>query len=45
MKEKFLETEQIRLIQEQLCGFLLDEIINPHGEFYAGLSSILVQKQ
>jgi hypothetical protein len=29
------------LIQEQLCGFILDEIISPGGEFYAGLSSIL----
>jgi hypothetical protein len=30
------------LIQEQLCGFLLDEIISPGGEFYASLSSVLV---
>jgi hypothetical protein len=29
------------LIQEQLCGFILDEIISSGGEFYAGLSSIL----
>jgi hypothetical protein len=29
------------LIQEQLCGFLLDDVMIPRGEFYAGLSSIL----
>ena len=31
MKEGFLENERIRLIQEQLCGFLLDEVISPGG--------------
>jgi hypothetical protein len=25
-----------------IMGFLLDEVINPGGEFYAGLSSILI---
>jgi hypothetical protein len=30
------------LIQEQLCRFLLDEVINPRREIYAGLSSIIV---
>jgi hypothetical protein len=40
--KKILETEQIWLIQEQSCGFLLDEIISPGGEFYASLSSVLV---
>jgi hypothetical protein len=41
IKEGFLKTEKILLIQEQLCGFLLDEITSPGGEFYDGLSSIL----
>jgi len=27
--------ERIRVIQEALCGFLLDEVINPKGEFYS----------
>ena len=30
------------MIQEQLCGFILDEVISPGGEHYAGLSSIIV---
>jgi hypothetical protein len=25
---------RIRAIQEVICGFLLDEVINPKGEFY-----------
>lgn len=35
MKEELIETERIRAIQEEMCGFLLDEVINPNGEFYA----------
>ena len=34
-EENFIETERIRVIQETLCGFLLDEVINPKGEFYS----------
>lgn len=32
MKEALLETEKIRAIQEELCGFLLNEVVNPVGE-------------
>ena len=35
MKENLIELERIRAIQEGLCGFLLDEVINPKGEFYS----------
>jgi len=35
MKEDLIEPERIRAIQEALCGFLLDEVINPKGEFYS----------
>ena len=35
MKENLIESERIRAIQEALCGFLLDEVINPKGEFYS----------
>ena len=35
MKENLIEPERIRAIQEALCGFLLDEVINPNGEFYS----------
>jgi len=33
MKEDLIELARIRAIQESLCGFLLDEVINPKGEF------------
>jgi len=33
MKEVLIELARIRTIQESLCGFLLDEVINPKGEF------------
>ena len=35
MKENLIELERIREIQEALCGFLLDEVINSKGEFYS----------
>jgi hypothetical protein len=35
MKEELIEPERIRAIQEEICGFLLDQVINPEGEFYA----------
>ena len=35
MKENLIKPERIREIQESLCGFLLDEVINPKGEFYS----------
>ena len=34
MKEDLIELEKIRAIQESICGFLLDEVINPNREFY-----------
>ena len=35
MAEKLIEVRRIKAIQESICGFLLDEVINPNGEFYA----------
>ena len=35
MKEELIEPERIRAIQESLCGFLVDEVINRKGEFYS----------
>ena len=35
MKENLIEPERIRAIQEALCGFLLDEVINPKGKFHS----------
>ena len=35
MKENLIGLERIRAIQEALCGFLLDEVINPKDEFHS----------
>jgi len=35
MAEALIQPERIKTIEESICGFLLDEIINPTGEFYA----------
>jgi hypothetical protein len=35
MKEDLIKSKRLRAIQELLCGFLLDEVINPAGKFYA----------
>ena len=35
MVEELIQPERIEAIQESICGFLLDEVINPNGEFYA----------
>ena len=34
MAEDLIQPERIKAIQESICGFILDEIINPTGEFY-----------
>ena len=35
MKEDLVKPARIRTIQESLCGFLLDEVINSKGEFHS----------
>ena len=35
MENDLTQPERIKAIQESICGFLLDEVINPTGEFYA----------
>jgi hypothetical protein len=35
LKQDLIEQERVRAIQESLCGFLLDEVTNPAGVFYA----------
>ena len=35
MKEDLIEPARIRAIQESLYVFLLDEVVNPKGEFYS----------
>ena len=34
MAEDLIQPERIKAIQGSICGFLLDEVINPNGEFY-----------
>ena len=34
MAEDLIQPQRIKAIQESICGFLLDEVINPTGEFY-----------
>jgi hypothetical protein len=34
MRSEILPKERILATQEQLCGFLLSEVVNPKGEFY-----------
>ena len=35
MAKALIELERIKAIQESICGFLVDEDLNPNGEFYA----------
>ena len=37
MKEELIRMVRVKAIQEALCGFLLDEVINPKGEFHGDL--------
>ena len=41
-RKDFSRWKKIQLIQEQLCGFILDEVINPAGEYYASASMLTV---
>ena len=40
-KEKVLRADQIEAIQEELSEFLMDEIIDPKGEYYYDTKEIL----
>ena len=35
MAEALIQQERIKAIQVIICGFILDEVINRNGEFYA----------
>ena len=37
MKEEVIEMAWVRAIQEAMCRFLLNEVINPKGEFHGDL--------
>nr|TKW01487.1 LOW QUALITY PROTEIN: hypothetical protein SEVIR_8G184400v2 [Setaria viridis] len=40
MRDKLITTEQLKAIWEQLCGFLLEEVVNPKEEFYYDGTSV-----
>jgi hypothetical protein len=42
--EELIEMARIRAIQEAICGFLLDEVINPKGEFYDDVRTSVAKK-
>ena len=44
MKEELIEMAQVRAIQEAICGFLLDEVINPKGEFHGDLHTSVAKE-
>ena len=44
MKEELIEMARVRAIQEAICGFLLDEVINPKGEFHGDLRTSVVKE-
>ena len=35
MAKDLIQPQRIKAIQESIYGFLIDEVINPNGEFYA----------
>ena len=44
MKEEVIEMAWVRVIQEAMCGFLLDEVINPNGEFHGDLRTSVAKE-
>ena len=41
MRDKLISEENIMAIQEQFSGFIVEQVIDPKGEFYYdGLSNI-----
>ena len=41
MRDKLIPEERIMAIQEQLSGFIVEQVLDPKGEFYYdGLSNI-----
>ena len=41
MRDKLIPEEKIMAIQEQLSGFIVEQVLDPKGEFYYdGLSNI-----
>ena len=43
-ERKLIEIARIRAIQEAICGFLLDEVINHKGEFHGDLRTSVAKE-
>ena len=41
MRDKLIPEERIMAIQEQLSGFIVEQVLDPKGEFYYDGISIL----
>ena len=41
MRDRRLPKERVRAIQEEICGFLDEEVLKPGGEFYWKVESRL----
>ena len=44
VKEELIEMARVRAIQEAICGFLLDEVINPKGKFHGDLRTSVAKE-
>ena len=44
MKEELIEIARVRAIQEAMCGFLLDEVINHKDEFHDDLRTSVAKE-
>ena len=44
MKEELIQMDRVRAIQEAMCGFLLDEVINLKGEFHGDLRTSVAKE-
>lgn len=38
--ERTLRVDQLKAIQEAMCGFLMDEVIAPTGEYYCDCNMV-----
>jgi hypothetical protein len=42
MRDRLLPKERVRAIQEEICGFLDEEVLKPGGEYYCDAAHRLV---
>nr|AAM94301.1 TNP2-like protein [Sorghum bicolor] len=42
LREKVLQQDRIKAIQETIAGFLRDQVINPNGEFHFNGNETLI---